>query len=355
MTRVLLMLAHEVEEAMQVQLMHELGCEVFSIGAYIDPRNPGGDGKRTPLPQVPFHEDLARAVWDTPTPPDNPDTLWAAKDTLPQAVIDWADVIVCHHVEWRWVLGNWPRIRDKRVIWRTVGQSTHENEARMAQLRPEGLQIVRYSPRERHLPYYAGEDALIRFWMDPEEWTGWRGGDSVGNVTQAMRRRHPWTGWDFWEAATRGLPADPAGPESEEWGGRGALSIADLRDYLRGVGAYLYTGTFPASYTLGLIEAMMTGVPLVAAGPNRWARDFAGLPYGWKLYEAHELAPLTADHPAVARGLLTRLLADDGYAQDIGAQSRALALDLWGKAKIAAQWADFLGVAVPAHAEAVAA
>lgn len=344
---IVLMLAHEVEEAQQVQLMHELGHQVFSIGAYIDPASPGGDGKRAPLPQVPFHRQLAEAVWATPTPPDNPDTLWAAKDTLPQAVIDWADAIICHHVEWRWLLGNWPRIRDKRVIWRTVGQSTHENEARMGPLVRQGLQIVRYSPRERSIPYFAGEDALIRFWADPDEWTGWHGLDGhdryVGNVTQDMRGREPWTGYGFWDAATDGLPRMPAGPRSEDWGGLGALSLPDLREYLRGIGAYLYTGTFPASYTLGLIEAMMTGVPVVAAGPERWVRDFSALPYGWRLYEAHQIAPLAADTPANARGLLKRLLGEPEWAAEIGAQSRTIALELFGKARIKAQWADFLG------------
>jgi hypothetical protein len=56
-----------------------------------------------------------------------------------------------------------------------------------------------------------------------------------------------------------------------------------MRDYLRRIRAYLYTGTQPASYTLGLIEAMMTGVPVVSIGPDHmtWQRD---------LFEGHELA-----------------------------------------------------------------
>jgi hypothetical protein len=32
---------------------------------------------------------------------------------------------------------------------------------------PEGLEIVRYSPMERNIPGYIGEDALIRFYKDP--------------------------------------------------------------------------------------------------------------------------------------------------------------------------------------------
>ena len=340
---VVLMLAHSIEEYQQVKLLSDLGYNVFSIGAYIDPRSPGDD-KRPPLPDVPFHEDLAKAVWATPTPPDNADTLWAAKGNLPDAVIDWADVIICHHVEWLWLLGNWPRIRHKRVVWRTVGQSTHENEGRMATLRRDGLQIVRYSPKERNIPYYAGEDALIRFWMDESEWSGWTGSDRrIGNVTQDMRGRGAWCGWDFWEAATDGLPVYPAGPKSEQWGGAGALSYDGLKEYLRNIGAYLYTGTFPASYTLGLIEALMTGVPVVAAGPGRWEHGFRALPYGYKLYEAHDLAPLWSQTPDGAARELAHLINEPAYAKKIGDAGREVAKAIFGKDVIAAQWKEFLG------------
>jgi hypothetical protein len=62
-----------------------------------------------------------------------------------------------------------------------------------------------------------------------------------------------------------------------------------MRDYLRRIRAYLYTGTQPASYTLGLIEAMMTGVPVVSIGPDHmtWQRD---------LFEGHEIAKPAGRH-----------------------------------------------------------
>jgi len=339
--KILLMLAHSIEEYMQVKLLTELGHDVFSIGAYIDPRNPGDD-KRPALPEAPFHEDLARVVWDTPAP--NGDSLWAAKQNLPQAVIDWADVIICHHVEWEWLLGNWPRIRDKRVIWRTVGQSTHENELRMTPLRNDGLQIVRYSPKEKAIPYYAGEDALIRFWMDPAEFTDWTGEERVvGNITQSMVERGSWTGLAWFKEATDGLPVKPAGKGSEALGGVGGLEYDAMKAYLRRIRCYLYTGTFPASVTLGFIEALMTGVPVVAAGPERWRASFGALPYGHLLYEAHEIAPLWSDNPWEAGMMLRRLLADEEWAKAVSVRGQETAEAMFGKAKIAAQWKEFLG------------
>lgn len=339
---VLLMLAHSIEEWHQVQLMHELGHQVFSIGAYIDPARPGDD-KRPALPGVPFHEDLAKVVWRTPAP--NGDSLWAAKDELPPELLEWADVIICHHVEWRWLLQNWPRIRAAgvRAIWRTVGQSTHENEARMSFLRREGLEIVRYSPNERIIPGYAGEDALIRFWVDPEELSGWTGESAViGNVTQNLRGRGVWTGYPFWAEATRLLPARPAGPGSEELEGLGALSYVELKRYLRSTRAYLYLGTFPASYTLGLLEAMMTGTPIVVASKERWRADFGALPYAADLFEAGDWGLLTAFDARDAWLKLAALLEDEGLARSMSELSRATALRLFSKDLIREEWRDYL-------------
>lgn len=355
--RVLLLLAHEIEEYMQVLLMHELGHEVFSIGAYIRPARPNADPAtilRPPLPQVPEHPALVAAVERLAEgQPAGFDPQMAAKSHLPAEVIEWADVIICHHLEHTWLAPQWNRIRHKRVIWRTVGQSTHGNEWMMRPLREDGLQIVRYSPKERNLPEFAGEDALIRFWMDPDEWGGWTGDDAVvTNITQSLYRRsleddrrtlkpagQQWTNWQFWEQTTKDLPRRPAGPESEVIGGVGALPLDGMKALLRSARCYLYMGTQPASYTLGLLEALMTGIPVVSIGPA-W---HAMWPYSPDLFEGHELAQWGYDRPSEAREKLMDLLEDHEYARQVSAHQRELAIEEFGKATIARQWQEFLG------------
>ena len=150
----------------------------------------------------------------------------------------WGDVIICHHVEEAWIVNQWPRLRDKRVIWRTCGQSDARKEEVMRPLHDDGLQIIRYSPREKdaftRLGVFAGQDDLIRFGKYVGDYGPWIGDDiTVGNVTQNMAGRGEFCGLHWYRAATQDLPAKPAGPFSEPLTGgvRGLTSPAVL-DYL---------------------------------------------------------------------------------------------------------------------------
>lgn len=332
---VLLLLAHSIEEHDQLRLLSGLGYNVFSIGGYIDPAHPH-DPKRPALPEAPFYPELKAAVDALGTD----DNLRYAKERIPDAVLDWADTIICHHYEHVWLIGQWDRIRHKRVIWRTVGQSVEGNERAMTPLRRDGLQIVRYSPKERNIPGYAGEDALIRFYKDPQEWSGWVGGrEVVLNITQHLRQRDPYTNWQFWRDATEGVPALAAGPGSEAIGGTGEMTLAAMHDHLRASRVYLYTGTQPASYTLGLIEAMMTGTPVVSIGPSHM-RIF---PYGPSLFEGHELAGVWFDDPKMAKVKLRDLIEDWDMARVYSETQRAKAMQVFGMEPVGAAWKAFLG------------
>jgi hypothetical protein len=338
--RIVLALSHSIEEHDQLKLLHGLGHEVFSIGGYINPGAPHDD-KRPALAHVPHYPDLQAAV-DAIGSPDN---LGAAQELIPDAILDWADTIIYHHYLDR-LYGQWPRIRDwlrgdanRRVIWRSVGQSVEGNERTAVPFRREGLERVAYSPKEQNIPGYSGHDALIRFYKDPEEWKGWTGTDPVViNFTQHLRQRDPYTNWGFWEQATAGLNRQALGPGSDVIGGPGSLTDEAMKERLRTARVYLYTGTQPASYTLGLIEAMMTGIPVVSIGP-KWMNVF---PYGPLLFEGHEIAGRWMESPEQARIDLQWLLNEPSAASLLGARSRETAIELFGKDTIAAQWAEYL-------------
>jgi hypothetical protein len=354
---VLLLLSHAVEEYDQVKLLSGLGYDVFSIGAYSEPANPGVM-LRPAIPEAPDHPDLRDACQARReemealhgSPRNRID--WA-KFLLPDAVLEWADTIICHHFEHTWLVPQWERLRDHRVIWRTVGQSTEYNETMMAPYRAAGLQIVRYSPNEQHIPGYAGEDALIRFYKDPDEWSGWTGEDEVAihlaQHTPVARERDRWINFPFFEAVTEGFPSAFAGSHSELAGGMGELSYDEMRAFLRRSRVYIYTGTQPASYTLGLLEAMMTGIPVVSITPQ-----FMDIfPYGPLLFEGADIAGCSgagATPEQVIRNTRDIVGACMGrgpgpYSYATGASKwvRKRAIATFGREVVGAAWRDFLG------------
>jgi hypothetical protein len=236
----------------QYKLWTELGHDVFSTGSYINPLTPH-DNKRPPIPTGKYHPELASLVNGDKLHPD---------------IIDWADVIIVDHLP-DWIGKNWPDIKHKRVVWRTIGQSVSSVESYMKPLRDMGVKIVRCSPYEQNIPDYIGHDAMIRFYKDPDEFYGYTGElRRVITVAQAIKSRGEFCHYNIWKEVTEGLPhlVYGAGNENleQEWGGQ--LSYEELKMMLRYERVFFYTGTQPASYTLGFIEAMMTGIPIVSIG-----------------------------------------------------------------------------------------
>lgn len=343
--RIVLCLSHAIEEYDQLRLLHGLGYEVFSIGGYVDPAHPH-DPKRPGL-DIPFYPELRDAVDAAGGP--GMDNLGLAQARIPDEILDWLGddgVIIYHHYLER-LYGQWDRIADwkrgssgRRVVWRTVGQSVEHNERTAQPYRSEGLEIVRYSPKERNIPGYAGEDTLIRFYKDPADWPSWRGQSKVVlNITQHLKARDPYTNYRFWVPTTEGLPVKTVGPGSEEIGGAGELFVEEMAALLALCRCYLYTGTQPASYTLGLIEAMMTGIPVVSIGPS-WMDVF---PYGPELFEGHEICGLFYGDPEHARMKLQNLLDDHDEAAEIGRVQHERALGLFSPDVVGAGWREFLG------------
>lgn len=332
--RVLLSTYHSIAEHDDLSLLHEQGCEVLSLGAYLDPRNPGDD-KRPALDIDPVDAAIVERCRDT----------HAAKQDLPGDVLEWLGrdgIIIWHHFP-EMVFQQWAKLRawGGRVIWRSCGQTSNQLEAAAGYFRNQGLERVAYSPTESAAPSYAGHDALIRFHADPAVWNGWTGDDAVvTNITQNLYERGNATHPEFWAMATMGLPTALAGAGSERYGGLGVLPFDDLRGLLRASRAYLYTGTQAAPYTLGFIEAAMTGIPIVSIGPKAWGTWYTHSP---DLFEAAGLAWRSADDTGRAREYLLDLLEDEAVANEASRWQRAIALDLFDRAKVGAQWKAYLG------------
>ena len=329
--RILYLSCHSILEYDELKLFEELGIEYFSLGSYLDPQNPV-DQIRPALMQP-----VIRRFYDSA--PD--------RNNIPKEFFDEFDVVIVMHLP-EWIENNWERMKHKRVIWRTIGQSTPAIEERLFKYRMQGLEVVRYSPKEANISGNIGYDAIIRFYKDEAEFLGYNGmGREVITFAQNMKHRAEFCNYDTFIKIVDGFNAHIYGPNNENTGtlNGGYLTYNEMRQKYRDGTVYVYTGTQPASYTLNFIESLMSGIPIVAIGSKYGnSLNIAG-----DLYEIPDLIQngfngYVSDDIEELRSIISKLLDNAKVAKRIGQNGRDTAIKLFGKATIKQQWKDYLKI-----------
>lgn len=332
-----LLSCHSILEYDLLKLFTEMGHQVFSNGAYIDPKG----HKMLPRPGVPEapyfpeYEDLARKY---------------PKTNLPSELIEPFDVIFFMHNPDALLL-NWDKVKHKKVIFYSIGQSTPPVENTIRKCRYEGMKIVRMSPVEEKINGYVGADAIIRFYKDPEEWSNWNGNTKrVINFTQSLRGRRVFCHHDQILQIMNGFPYFIYGSGNDDLGASngGDLPYDLMKGALRDNRIFVYGGTWPSPYTLAFEEAMMTGIPMVCIG-KKLAEDLPEIPHPDRMdyYEMPTIIEngqngFVSDNINELRNDVHQLLEDHELAKRIGEQGRKTAIRLFGKEKIRKEWEDFL-------------
>jgi hypothetical protein len=250
--KILYLGCHAVNDFEDIELFNELGHQVVAQGTYNNPASPGDD-MRPAIPDAYYNPEMAKLAatlnWD-----------YEKTSIIPSELIAWCDAvyILCIQI---WLPFNWPNIKKKTVIFRSNGQSVPSTEAVLSRYRREGLKIVRYSPLETRIPGYVGQDAMIRFYKDEDEYNGWNGKtEKVITVAQSMKARGQALHFDLFEKVTRGLPRTLYGSKNEDAGalsGGSRLTYEQLKQVYRDNRVFFYTGTYPAQYTMAFQEAFM--------------------------------------------------------------------------------------------------
>ena len=261
--KILYLSCHSILEHDEIKMLSSLGHEVFPAGAYINPAIPHDD-MRPPIPGLTVDPELLAqyGAIDVPTGVDT-------RDHLTREFCDNFDMVMVMHIP-KWIRNNWGAFENTRVVWRTIGQSVASTEVSLNEFRPKGLEVIRYSPMERNIPGFIGEDALIRFYKDPADYGGWTGEQRrVITFAQHMKDRDAACNFSFFEEVTRDFPRHLFGPGNDhigEWTSGKVSAEQQLVEYQTNR-AYFYTGTHPASYTLNFMEAWMCfpGETLVAS------------------------------------------------------------------------------------------
>jgi glycosyltransferase involved in cell wall biosynthesis len=323
---------HAILEYDEVQLLTDLGHEVFSNGAYIDPKG------HITLPRPPikggkFFPEYAELSRRFP------------RTKLPKELIDPFDVIVVMHGP-RVISENWDNIKHKNVVWRTIGQSVNGIEELLRVPRDEGLKIIRYSPKERNLSSYIGEDSLIRFCKDEDEYCGWSGEtDDVVTFAQSLKGRRDFCHYDEIFAVIEKFDGKIYGPGNEDIGkyNGGSIPYEDQISVMQKSKVMVYGGTWPASYTLSFMEAMMTGLPIVAI-----SKQLAHI-QKFEHFDFYEVDEILANIDGAVCDSIEQMvdrteafINDNEYANSISKKQRELAIQLFGKSTIKNQWDEFL-------------
>lgn len=326
---------HEILEYDELKLFTELGIDCFSYqGAYM---NPAGHPslKRPPIGGMTYYPELEA------------EALLHAKTKIPQEFFDKFDAVMIMH-DPNVIVENWDRMKHKTVIWRSIGQSTVHVENMVRKMRYEGMKIVRMSRQEENIVGYVGNDALIRFYKDPDEFTGWTGHSKQAiNFTQSLLGRRAGCHYDPIMSIIKDYPALIYGSGNTDLGALdgGELPFDLQKGALRDNRVFVYGGTWPSPYTLALQEAMMTGIPCVCIG-SKLANEAVGEADRWDYYEIPQIIKngengFFSDNINELRGYVAQLFEDEGLAQKISQEGRKTAIRLWGKEKIKKEWEDF--------------
>ena len=330
--RLLYLSCHAILEYDDLKIFEELGIDYFSLGAYMIPTKEV-EGVRPALTHKPDEKLYSILPTD--------------KEHLTKEFLDNFDVIVVMHTP-EWIEKNWEVLKGRRVIWRTIGQSTTSVENRLRKMRNEGLQIVRYSPKEQNIAGNLGCDKMIRFYKDENEFCNYNGLNPIAiTIAQNMKHRGEFCNYEAFTKIIEGLNAKLYGIQNEESGelSGGSLSFNDLKQKLRDSRVFIYTGTQPASYTLGFMEAFMTGIPIVALG-DKWANSMrlAGDTYEIPDFIVNGVNGFVSDDLDLLREYTKQLLEDHKLALRIGEMGRDTARDIFSKEKVKFAWKEFLGI-----------
>jgi len=331
-----LLSCHSILEYDLLKLFTEIGFEVFSNGAYRDPKG----HKLLPRPGVieaPYYPEFEKLSAEFP------------KTNLPKELIDPFDVIFIMHTP-EYVVENWDRIKHKKVVWYSIGQSNRGVENMIRRMKYEGMKIVRYSKMEQNIPDYIGADAIIPFYKDETEFKEWNGNTRrVVNFTQSLKGRNVFCHHDHIMKIINGFPTIIYGSGNDDLGAMngGDLPYDLMKGALRDNRVFVYGGTWPAPYTLALIEALMTGIPIVSIG-KKLAEEIDGLAVNdvGGFFDIQNIIQdgvngFYSDNIGQLRDKIHQLLENYEEAKKIGNAGRNRAIELFGKQKIKKLWTEF--------------
>lgn len=333
MIKVLYHSVHEILEYDDIRMLRAAGCEVCSLGAYATPQL-NGTTFRGAIAGI-FSQDH----WDALVASGS--YVNGSEVKLYPDFVNRFDVVIFNQSSHA-LVSNLGACEKVSVVYRSLGQSSFISEAEIASV-ADRITIVRYSENEKH-PGFPDADAYIRFGKSLDDYKPWVGGGDLITFMNFVAR-------DVARPALAGYLEIMEGTNYKLYGAnnegvKNAMGLApasEQGDIYRQARAYVYIHSLVASYTLNFMEAMLTGVPIIA--PSRSFVSQGGYQNWWP--ERYEVEDLLADDVGMvyssideARDIIRSLPERD--LASMSQRARARAADLFDVRKVASQWAELL-------------
>lgn len=340
--KILYMACHDVLEYDELRILNQLGHKVFSIGGYMNPQTPHASIR--PSLNINFDQNLIDK-WGHYTDLNfkkNIDEKLCGKILNKDFVDEFDCVIIMHKQDW--IDLNTEVFKSKKVILRTIGQNLITNEESLIKHRKNGIKVIRYSPKERELDSYAGEDILIRFLKYKSDFKN-RNENILKNVIsfgQNVFERGMYCGANYIEYISEKFNYKLFGPHNQNYKFNGGhISYEEQIEELSKNAVFFYTGTYPAQYTLGFVEAFLSGIPLVSIGESLFYEQIGKYP-SEVCDILSKVESLYSNNIKEICEIVQKILENKDYAKEISEKQIKIATEMFSVEQNIKLWENFL-------------
>lgn len=338
---------HPLQEADDCLMWQHLGIDWVSTGYYSCYEKPGD------LPFIKVNKDLVdllKTQQRSTYPSDAPQTLCGMKNkqwttlTIKNKVlftkefVDNFDVILFSHFINN-VAANWETIKHKKIILKTYGMHSLEEEKLIKSYRDHGLIVIRNSPAEAERKVYSGHDYIIRGSVvkDENEISGW-----VGDIPRVItltsflntKQANCTTRLKYYNTVKRAFP-----PIFDNYGAPDRfISHEDKLEKLKRYQINFVIGTPGSNNTYSFVEAWVMGMPIVTFGANLWQSKWLEIPK----FADHGKNVMIANTLQEATKYIKMFLASPQMRLDFSKEAREKAVKIFGREALGEQWKKVL-------------
>lgn len=258
---------HCILEKRRIKLFKSLGFDILSVASYLDPMNP--DPTKAYISPLKVEVDKSLISEFKKLNPSG--YSYGKKLNLNKSFLDKFDIIICSWI-YEPLLNYWNLIKNKVIIYESLGQSDGTRENKLKSLRDNGVNIIRMSSFEENFTNYAGADAIIDLEVDCDFYKNWNGReDKLLTINSGIMTRNYVCNTNLYLNFTKDIPKKLYGSHNKDcnfdWC-YGAASDTELLTQYQNCRAYFSLGTKPCPVVLNFKEAMSVGCPIFTWGPK---------------------------------------------------------------------------------------